>query len=95
MGKKITEMHNKRMEKSVNYRNEYNALEDEFSLAEEVIRARRLANLTQQQLAKKMNTTQQVIARLEGGSLPSIKTLERLAAATGTHLRVRFESVVK
>jgi len=38
-----------------------------------------------------MNTTQAVIARMEGGSLPSMRTLERLAAATGTHLKVSFE----
>jgi len=88
---RIKEMHEKRMKNDPNYAKEYEALEDEFSLASGVIRARRLANLTQEQLAKKMNTTQQAIARLEGGSLPSMRTLERLAAATGTHLRVSFE----
>lgn len=92
MGKKIQEMHEQRMRNDPEYVKEYEALEDEFAIAEEVIRARRLANLTQEQLAKKMNTTQQAIARLEGGSLPSMRTLERLAAATGTHLRVSFES---
>jgi len=39
-----------------------------------------------------MKTTQSVIARLEGGGVnPSIKTLERLAKATGTRLKIDFE----
>ncbi len=42
----------------------YNALEDEFSLAAELIRARANAGLTQEQLAQRINTTQAVIARL-------------------------------
>jgi len=36
--------------------------------------------------AKRMDTTQSVITRLENG-----RTLERLAAATGTRLRISFE----
>ena len=70
----------------------YNALEDEFSLAAEMIRARASAGLTQEQLAQRMNTTQAVIARLESGRVkPSTRTLERLAAATGMKLRISFE----
>jgi transcriptional regulator with XRE-family HTH domain len=39
-----------------------------------------------------MHTTQAVIARLESGRVkPSIRTLERLAAATGMRLRISFE----
>jgi transcriptional regulator with XRE-family HTH domain len=39
-----------------------------------------------------MDTTQSVIARLESGrTRPSTKTLERLAAATGTRLKIGFE----
>lgn len=89
--KKARDLHEELMQDDAAYAHEYTALEEEFSLASEVIRARRLANLTQQELAEKMNTTQAVIARMEGGSLPSMRTLERLAAATGTHLRVSFE----
>jgi hypothetical protein len=38
-------------------------------------------------------TTQSVIARLESGrARPSTKTLERLATATGTRLRITFET---
>ena len=69
-----------------------NALEDEFSLAAAMIQARAHANLTQEQLAERMHTTQAVIARLESGRVkPSTRTLERLAAATGMRLRISFE----
>ena len=93
--KRACDLHDEMMQSDAEYAREYSALAEEFSLAREVIRARRLANLTQQELADKMNTTQAVIARMEGGSLPSMRTLERLAAATGTHLRVSFEQATK
>ncbi len=73
---------------------EYNALEEEFALATALIKARADAGLTQEELAKRMGTTQSVIARLEGGkSRPSTTTLARVAKATGTRLRVSFERV--
>jgi ribosome-binding protein aMBF1 (putative translation factor) len=78
--------------KDARYRREYAALEEEFSLASAVIEARARAGLTQQQLAKRMKTTQAVIARLESGRIkPSTRTLERVAAATGMRLRISFE----
>ena len=78
--------------KDPNYVKVYNALEEEFSLAAEMIKARANAGLTQEQLAQRMNTTQAVIARLESGRVkPSTRTLERLAAATGMKLRISFE----
>ncbi len=74
------------------YRGAYAALEPEFALAAQLIGARARAGLTQEQLAERMGTTQSAIARLESGRrVPSVKTLERFAAATGTRLVVRFE----
>jgi transcriptional regulator with XRE-family HTH domain len=78
--------------KGVEYRKAYEALTPEFELARAVIDARVTAGLTQEQLAKRMETTQSVIARLESGrTRPSTQTLERLAAATGTRLKISFE----
>lgn len=93
--KRARDLHDEMMRNDEAYVHEYAALSEEFSLAKEVIRARRRANLTQQELAERMNTTQAVIARMEGDRLLSMRTLERLAAATGTQLKVSFESTVK
>lgn len=74
---------------------EYEALEEEFALAAAFIKARADADLTQEQIAERMGTTQSAIARLEGGkSRPSTTTLAKFAKATGTRLRVSFERVV-
>lgn len=78
--------------KDPKYRAEYDKLGLEFDLASAIIEARTKAGLTQAQLARRMKTTQSVIARLEGGRVrPSTKTLERLAKATGTQLKINFE----
>lgn len=69
----------------------YDALDEEFALADALIKARGHADLTQEQLARKMGTTQAVIARLESGRvLPSTRTLKRFAEATGTRLTISF-----
>jgi ribosome-binding protein aMBF1 (putative translation factor) len=56
--------------------------------------ARLKAGLTQAQLAKKAQSSQVVIARLESGSdgrIPSLDLLERIANALKAKLLVRFE----
>jgi len=88
---RVGDLHKKWM-KEPKYRQAYEALEEEFVLASAVIEARNRAGLTQQALAKRMGTTQPVVARLESGRVPpSLRTLERLARATRSHLRIRFE----
>jgi ribosome-binding protein aMBF1 (putative translation factor) len=73
---------------------EYEVLEEEFALASALIKARGDADMTQEQVAAAMGTTQAVVARLESGRvLPSTRTLERFAKATGTRLRISFERV--
>jgi ribosome-binding protein aMBF1 (putative translation factor) len=87
----VDDLHKKWM-KSPKYRREYESLDEEFSLAAALIQARGRAGLTQQQVAQRMKTTQAVIARLEGGgSMPSTRTLEKYARATGTRLKITFE----
>ena len=74
------------------YLKAYNALEEEFALAEALIKARAQARMTQEDVARAMGTTQAVIARLESGrTMPSTRTLQRFAEATGTKLRIHFE----
>jgi transcriptional regulator with XRE-family HTH domain len=87
---RISEMHKKWM-KEPKYRKAYEALEEEFVLASAVVDARNRAGLTQEALAQKMGTTQPVVARLESGRThPSMRTLERLADATGSRLLISF-----
>jgi len=74
------------------YRAAYDALEEEFALAAAMIDARARAGLTQAEVAKRVRTTQTAVARLESGrSLPSTRTLERYARATGHRLVIGFE----
>ena len=88
---KIKDLHRKWMG-DPEYRREYEALEEEFTLASAMIKARRRAGLTQEELAREMDTSQSAIARMESGrTLPSGNTLKRFARATGTRLRITFE----
>ena len=81
-----------RWRKDPKYVAAYESLEEEFALASAMIQARGNAEMTQEQVAKAMGTTQAVIARLESGKvLPSTRTLERFAKATRTRLRISFE----
>ena len=87
---RITALHKKWM-KQPKYRKAYAALEEEFALASALMDIRNRAGLTQKALARKMGTTQPVVARLESGrSRPSMRTLERFAKATGSRLRISF-----
>jgi ribosome-binding protein aMBF1 (putative translation factor) len=72
-------------------RAEYEALAPEFEVARELIAARTRAGLSQAELAERMGTSQSTVARLESGrTLPSLRTLERYAAATGTRAVVKL-----
>lgn len=87
---RITELHEQWL-REPKYRKAYDALEEEFALASTIIDVRNRAGLTQEQLARKMGTTQPVVARLESGrARPSMRTLERLADATGFRLQISF-----
>lgn len=89
---KVSDLH-KKWSRDPEYRAAYDELGSEFELARSLIEARTRAGLTQEQLARKMDTTQSVIARLESGrTRPSTKTLEKLARATKTRLKISFEA---
>jgi DNA-binding XRE family transcriptional regulator len=78
------------------YAKAYADLEPEFALASAMIAARAEAGLTQEELATRMDTTRTAIARLEGGrQMPSTRTLEKFATATGHRLRISFERLGK
>ena len=88
---RISELHKKWLTDD-DYAKAYGELETEFELARQMIEARARAGLTQDELAARMRTSRTVIARLESGRvLPSTRTLERLAAATGSRLKISLE----
>lgn len=62
---------------------EYDNLEDEFTLAKEVIELRKNKHMTQKELAKEIGTSQPAIARLESGNYQniSLKFLRKVATA--------------
>jgi len=63
--------------------------QDAFSAA--LIRLRLAKGLTQEDLAKRLNTKQESIARLEsGGSLPSLSTMKRVADALDAELEINL-----
>jgi ribosome-binding protein aMBF1 (putative translation factor) len=64
----------------------------EFAIARAIIAARTGAGLSQAELAARMTTSQPFVARLEGGrTLPSMRTLLKVAEATGTVPEFRFK----
>jgi ribosome-binding protein aMBF1 (putative translation factor) len=81
-----------RWRKDPAYVAEYDALAEEFAIAAALIQARAGADMTQEEVAVAMGTTQAVVARLESGrAMPSTRTLQRFAKATRTRLRISFE----
>ena len=77
------------------FRRQYDALGEEFALFDELLKARRKAGLTQEQVAERMGTKAPAVARLEAGGgskahSPSIATLRKYAQAVGCRLEVRL-----
>ena len=80
-----------RLLKNSKVRQAYTEQSLEFLVARELIAQRLEADLTQQEVAKRMKTTQSVIARMESGArLPSLRTLESYAHALGKCVEVHF-----
>jgi DNA-binding XRE family transcriptional regulator len=70
----------------------YEALELEYQLASQLIKARAKSGLTQEGVAERMGTTKSAISRIEGVGkhAPSLSTLRRYAEAVGCQLQVKL-----
>src|SRR4051812_5231289 len=73
----------------------YEAFRMQYELAEHLKKLREKAHLTQEEVAKKMETHKPVISRLESVStstkhLPSILTLIKYAEAVGYRIKISF-----
>ena len=81
--------------KNKNVKKEYDKLDLEFQLLNEMLTARKEAGLSQSEVAELMGTKQTAITRLEsslsqGNHSPSLATIRKYANAVGCHLDIRF-----
>jgi HTH-type transcriptional regulator/antitoxin HipB len=73
------------------FREAYDRVSPEMEIAFAIAEARHQAKLTQEQLAERLETSQAAVARWENGtSMPTTKTLKRIAEATSTRLHVEL-----
>ena len=91
---KHSELKNKALRKK-NVKAAYEALEPEFSLLRELLKARQKAGLSQAEIAERMGTKAPAVTRLEsalssGKHSPSIATLKKYAQALGCHLEIKL-----
>ncbi|MCK9257021.1 MAG: helix-turn-helix domain-containing protein [Sulfurospirillaceae bacterium] len=73
----------------------FDKLELEYELKLKLIKMRKKANMTQEEVAIKMNTNRSNIARLESfdyKSSPTVSTLVAYAKATGHKLKLNFSN---
>ena len=85
----------KKLLSNLDVKTEYDLLEEEFSLFDELLKARMNAGLTQTEVAERMGTKTPAVARLESGGgnkqhSPSIATLQKYAAAVECHVEIRL-----
>ena len=79
--------------KNKEFKNEYDALEEEYTLAKEIIELRIKKNLSQKELAEMIGTSQPSIARLESGKYKNVsmsfirKVAKALDAVPELHLK--------
>ncbi|WP_086480784.1 helix-turn-helix domain-containing protein [Oceanospirillum sanctuarii] len=73
---------------------EYDKLEDEFNLIDQLLTMRSKAGLTQEQVAERMQTNKSNISRLERGNAnPSWSTLLKYAHACGFELSLQAQKM--
>lgn len=72
---------------------EYDALETEFSIVNQVIALRAATGLTQREFAERVGMKQSQLARIESGKqIPKLEALAKLADAAGYIVEVHFMS---
>jgi len=73
---------------------EYEALEEEFALINSLLKMRKSAGLTQEELARRMGTKKSNICRLERGNTnPNWNTLKKYSHACGFEITMGFNAI--
>lgn len=88
MGRSVFEYHDEQMRDNPEYKVAYDALEQEFTIANALIKARSEAGMTQKDVAEKLGVSQPAVARMESGKNISIKAIARYAKAVGRPINV-------
>ncbi len=85
----------KKAAKRKGFQKAYDELEEEYLLVREMLQARTLSGLTQEDVAELMGTTKSAISRLEraGKHSPSLATIRRYAKAVGCDLVIKFRPI--
>jgi len=78
--------------KNPEFRAHYEEERRALQLAVKVAKLREKKGLTQAEFARLMGTSQQAVSRIESGAYEgfTLKTLEKIAEATGTRLKIDF-----
>ena len=78
--------------KSPEFKTHYREEQQALKLAMKIAKLREKKGLSQQQMAKLMGTSQQAVSRIESGEYEgfTLKTLEKIAEATGTKVKIEF-----
>ena len=85
----------KRILSNPEVKEKFDSLKEEFSLFDELLKARMAAGLTQAEVAERMGTKTPAIARLEAGGgnkkhSPSLSTLQKYAQAVDCHVEIKL-----
>ena len=84
--------HIKESLKNPEFKKEWEKSEPVYQLSRTLIKKRLIQKISQISLAKKANTTQAVISRLENMSVnPSLALLQKVATALNLRLKIQFE----
>ena len=84
--------HKKQLLKRAKFKIALKETELEYQVARMLIEARIKKGYTQKELAKKLDTKQSVISRVESArTLPSLSFLKKLATALDTNLKLEFK----
>jgi len=77
--------------KDEEFKEEWDKLEFRYTVIKQLIKIRKTYNLSQAQLAEKLNTTQAVISRIENGTVNiGIDFIERLAKAFNKRVEINL-----
>lgn len=75
--------------KNPDFKREYDALDKEFELIDELLKARSEAKMTQAQVAEAMGVKQSAVARIESGNLDmKYSTLVKYLNAVGKRIAI-------